>query len=77
MSWQAAAQDPGGFRGLKWSQSAAECKKQGMCSDKTITVRDQIGGETIHYGRSETLDGIPLVFSSFAFYGNKFYSGTA
>jgi hypothetical protein len=72
-----AAPDPGGFLGLKWSQPVADCKKQGICSDETLAAEDQINGETVYRGAPETLAGVPLTFSSLAFYGNKFYLGTA
>jgi hypothetical protein len=72
-----AAPDPGGFLGLKWSQPVADCKKQGICSDVTLSVEDQINGEAIYRGSPATLAGVPLTFSSLAFYGNKFYLGTA
>lgn len=72
-----AAPDPGGFLSLKWSQPATDCKKLGICSDTTLSVEDQINGETIYRGIPQTLAGVPLTFSSLAFYGNKFYLGTA
>jgi hypothetical protein len=71
----AAAGDPGGFLGLKWSQGTADCKKQGVCSEEIITVDDQLAGETIQRGVANTYSGIPLRFSSMAFYNNKFYLG--
>lgn len=72
-----AATDPGGFLGLKWAQSPAECQNLGLCSAETVSTDDQINGETVFKGTAENLDGVPLRFSTFSFKNNKYFLGVA
>ena len=71
-----AASDPGGFMGLKWTQTVGDCKKKGLCSDQSLTVPDAIANEKGYYGASNKWNGIPAKFSSFAFHENRFYTAT-
>lgn len=71
----AAGADPGGFLGLKWSQTPTDCRQQNICREETIAVTNPIPGETILRGVADSYAGIPLRFSSMAFYNNKFYLG--
>jgi hypothetical protein len=72
-----AASDPGGFLGLKWSQSPAECKKLELCSNGTIMPEDKLVSESVWKGKSTNIDGVNLRFSSFAFNNSKYYMGIA
>jgi hypothetical protein len=72
-----AASDPGGFLGLKWSQSPAECKKLGFCSSDEIKPQDKLSSETVFKGKTTVIEGVELRFSSFAFNNSKYYLGTA
>jgi hypothetical protein len=72
-----AASDPGGFLGLKWSQSPAECKTLGLCSNDAIVPKDKLASETVFKGKTTVIDGVELRFSSFAFNNSKYYLGTA
>jgi hypothetical protein len=72
-----AASDPGGFLGLKWSQSPADCKKLGLCSNDAIIPQDKLTSETIYKGKTAVINGVELRFSSFAFNSSKYYLGTA
>lgn len=72
-----AASDPGGFMGLKWTQTVGDCKKKGLCSDRSLTVPDAAANEAGYYGIPRKLNEIPVQFSSFAFHENRFYAATA
>ena len=72
-----AASDPGGFLGLKWSQSPAECKKLGFCSNDKIKPKDKLVSEIVFKGKTTDIDGVELRFSSFAFNNSKYYMGIA
>jgi hypothetical protein len=72
-----AASDPGGFLGLKWSQSPSECKKANLCTNDAIAAQDGLTTETILKGQPAEIEGVKLRWSSFAFNNSKFYLGTA
>jgi hypothetical protein len=71
-----AASDPGGFFGLKWSQSPSECKKANLCTNDTVTTEDLLKTETILKGKATVIEGVNLRWASFAFNNSKFYMGT-
>jgi hypothetical protein len=72
-----AVTDPNGFMGLKWSQSAGDCRKQGICSEQVLTLPDKLANESTLFGKEKTFNGIAATSSSFGFFDNKFYFGAA
>jgi hypothetical protein len=72
-----AAADPGGFAGLTWARSEADCRNQKLCSDQGITVPDAPAREKQYLGKLTELNRLPVKVSSFAFFENRFFMGTA
>lgn len=72
-----AASDPGGFAGAGWAIPEANCRKLNLCGDRALPVPDAVPRERVLSGRLKAIGGIPVKDSSFAFYNDRFYLGTA
>lgn len=70
-----AAKDPGGVFGLKWDQSATECKKKGFC-EKAIKPEKPIKGETLFVGKADLGWDAAVQSATWSFYNGKVYFGS-
>lgn len=63
--------------GFRWSRSVQDCKSSGVCSEQALPLKEQLKDETALRGKRMEMEGLPLLFSSFAFYKDHFYQGVA